>query len=169
MPPGSIKCDEQKCVEYWIEKCKEQLTFHLSALTTEIAAEDTQVAAASAAADAQVARDSKTLTLNTYQELAGETAVYPGRGRNITYSTLGLVGEAGEIANEAKKIIRDDNGVLTPDRKEKMIAELGDVLWYAAMLAEELGVSLGYVAVANICKLRARKASGTLKGSGGDR
>jgi NTP pyrophosphatase (non-canonical NTP hydrolase) len=158
IPSGSIKCNKQKCVEYWIEKCKEQLTFHLSALTTEIAVEDARVAA-----------NSKALTLDEYQLRANETAIYPNRGANIGYTALGLCGEAGELANEVKKIGRDDSYTITGERRERMIAELGDVLWYVALLAVELHVLLGDVAAGNLEKLQARKQAGTLKGSGGDR
>lgn len=110
------------------------------------------------------------LTLDDYQQSANKTAVYPrygvglGHSIGITYTTLGLTGEAGEVANQAKKIMRDDLGVLLPDRKTKLIDELGDVLWYAAQLATELGTTLGSVAQGNLDKLSARQESGQLKG-----
>ena len=91
------------------------------------------------------------------------TAVYPGEGTQagISYTILGLVGEAGEIANKFKKILRNQENYL--DKSEVLMDELGDVLWYAARLASELGYSLNTVAQFNIDKLAKRKAEGTLK------
>jgi len=74
--------------------------------------------------------------LDEYQKQTAVTALYPGAGRGtvdaISYSALGLTGEAGEIANKVKKIIRDDAGVLTDNKRSDIVAELGDVLWYLA-------------------------------------
>lgn len=111
------------------------------------------------------------MDFGTYQRMAAGTAVYPGQGgpMGVVYTSLGLVGEAGEIANKAKKIIRDDAGNLTAERKQDLAAELGDVLWYAAQLATELRVSLDEVALSNLDKLRARAAKGALRGSGDNR
>ena len=85
---------------------------------------------------------------------------------NYYYPALGLAGEAGEIANKVKKIMRDDNCILTDEKKEDLIGELGDVLWYLAALATELGIDLGEVAEKNIEKLFSRKERGKLGGSG---
>ena len=111
------------------------------------------------------------LTLNEYQGQAAETAVYPGAGgcEGLTYSVAGLTSEAGEVAGEFKRIIRDDGGELTPERRAKMASELGDALWGLAMVARDLGLTLEEVAVANVEKLRDRKKRGVLSGSGGDR
>ena len=65
---------------------------------------------------------------------------------NEYYQGLGLAGNAGELTNQEKKIIRDDGGQLTDDRKNRIIDELGDVLWYAAAIANDLGLSLEIVA-----------------------
>lgn len=109
------------------------------------------------------------LSLKDYQSMAMSTAIYPNKGKgNIIYPTLGLVGEAGEVANVVKKIDRDDGGVLTPQRKEQLLLELSDVLWYAAALATELDVSLEYVAERNINKLMQRKQANNLKGHNRD-
>lgn len=83
--------------------------------------------------------------------------------------TLGLVGEAGEIANKVKKIIRDNGGVVTPEQASQIATEVGDVLWYVAALSRELGVDLGEVAQANIQKLTDRQARGVIGGSGDNR
>lgn len=104
------------------------------------------------------------MNLNDYQRLARETAVYPNVGSNLTYAVLGLVGEAGEIANKLKKVQRDDGGSLTEDRRHQLADELGDVLWYVAAVAWELGLSLNTVAVLNWNKLSRRQAVGTLHG-----
>jgi NTP pyrophosphatase (non-canonical NTP hydrolase) len=104
-----------------------------------------------------------------YQRLSRRTAVYPQAGASLTYPALGLTGEAGEVAEHAKKIIRDDGGQLTPERREAMGKELGDVLWYLAQLATELGLDLDEVAQGNLDKLLSRKARGVLSGSGDER
>lgn len=81
------------------------------------------------------------MNLLDYQAAIDPFAVYPNtHGRQ--YARLGLFGEAGEIANQAKKILRDDNGQLTEERRVKLADELGDVLWYATRLAHEHGILL---------------------------
>ena len=109
------------------------------------------------------------MTLNEYQEKARTTAIYPNQGNNWVYAPRGLVGEAGEVAEKMKKAIRDDGGVITPERKEMIVKELGDVLWYIAILAVELGVDLDTIATANLEKLFSRKDRGVLTGSGDER
>ncbi|WP_243094265.1 nucleoside triphosphate pyrophosphohydrolase family protein [Thermus thalpophilus] len=108
------------------------------------------------------------MTFNTYQEEAKKTALYPEAYR-LLYPTLGLVGEAGELANKVKKVLRDQGGTLTPEAREAILQELGDVLWYVAQVATDLGESLDAVAQANLAKLRSRQARGTLGGSGDHR
>jgi NTP pyrophosphatase (non-canonical NTP hydrolase) len=93
--------------------------------------------------------------LDEYQRKTAVFAAYP-RETALAYVGLGLAGEAGEVANQLKKIIRDDAGSMTADRKEKLIDELGDVLWYCAALARELGLPLSQVAQINIDKLSKR-------------
>lgn len=112
------------------------------------------------------------MTLNEYQEMTANTAVYRDTvapGDHLTYATLGLVGESCEFAEKIKKILRDEGGFVSPEKVEELKAELGDVLWYLARLATELGASLGAVAEGNIEKLYSRKDRGTLHGSGDDR
>lgn len=105
------------------------------------------------------------LTLNQYQEQAKATAIYP-ESSAIVYPILGLVGEAGELANKYKKVMRDDNGILYDEKKAALISELGDCLWYIAALANDLGVTLEQVGNHNLHKLSSRATSGTLQGSG---
>lgn len=101
------------------------------------------------------------------------TALYPGAGEGtmdaISYTTLGLVGEAGEIANKVKKIIRDSGGVMTDEIRQTIAGEIGDVLWYIARLAAEVDYPLGNLAEANIAKLEDRRARGVVTGSGDNR
>jgi len=107
--------------------------------------------------------------LSDYQRRSRATAVYPDAGDNLLYPTLGLCGEAGEVAEKVKKMVRDDAGVLTGDRRDALAGELGDVLWYLAQLATEAGLDLGEIAEANLAKLASRAQRGALQGSGDDR
>jgi NTP pyrophosphatase (non-canonical NTP hydrolase) len=104
--------------------------------------------------------------LSEYQRRSRATAVYPNAGRELAYPALGLCGEAGEAAEKVKKALRDDGGVLTPERREALGAELGDVLWYLAQLATEAGLDLDELAEGNLAKLRSRQDRGALAGSG---
>lgn len=109
------------------------------------------------------------MEINEYQLKALKTAVYPNRGKNIEYPTLGLCGEAGEIANKVKKIQRDDGGILSETKRFKLIDEIGDVMWYIAVLCDELNIPLEEVCKHNIEKLSDRAERGKLKGSGDQR
>lgn len=109
------------------------------------------------------------MDFNTYQKAIRKTAIYPHQGDNLAYPALGLTGEAGEVADKVKKLIRDAGGVLSGDRREEMIKELGDVLWYLSALATELSVDLDEVAQKNIKKVVDRKARGVTSGEGDNR
>lgn len=104
-----------------------------------------------------------------YQKKSRVTALYPNQGNNFIYPVLGLTGEAGEVAEKIKKVIRDNNGVVSEERREEIKKELGDVLWYMAQLATELGLDLDDVAQTNIAKLMSRLERGTLSGDGDNR
>lgn len=108
------------------------------------------------------------MNFNEYQDALGAFAVYPDKGMKnksaLAYCALGLTGEAGEYAEKVKKYLRDD--FLDPNLAAK---ELGDVLWYVARSAAELGYTLDEVAQMNIDKLNSRKARGVLGGSGDNR
>jgi NTP pyrophosphatase (non-canonical NTP hydrolase) len=112
--------------------------------------------------------EAELLDFNTYQKAAQGTRSYP-RSAGINYPALGLAGEGGEVANQVKKIIRDDGGKITPERKAAILKELGDVLWYVADIATELGADLSTVAFANLDKLYDRKDRGTIVGDGDNR
>jgi NTP pyrophosphatase (non-canonical NTP hydrolase) len=108
------------------------------------------------------------MTFDEYQSAAHETAIYP-QDVALAYVTMGLVGEAGEIANKAKKVYRDHGGIMSDDDKFVLAKELGDVLWYCAELASILDFDLSEVAKANIAKLQSRQERGKLGGSGDNR
>ncbi len=108
------------------------------------------------------------MLINEYQLAALRTAIY-GTGDSIVYPTLGLAGEAGEVANKVKKILRDKNGLFSGPDREVIADELGDVLWYCAALARDLGFTLDEICINNIDKLKKRQATNTVRGSGDDR
>lgn len=103
-----------------------------------------------------------------YHQATAITARFDGWPANQTllYVALGLANEAGETAGEIKKAVRDDGGEITPERRQAVVDELGDVLWYAARVAESVGATLQDAAEANIDKVRRRLANDTLSGSG---
>jgi NTP pyrophosphatase (non-canonical NTP hydrolase) len=109
------------------------------------------------------------MNFNEYQEKSLTTAMYPEIGNNPYYPTMGLVGEAGEIANKVKKIMRDKNGVIDEETKTDIKKELGDVLWYVAVTAKEFDLDMDTIAQTNIEKLAKRKEHGTITGSGDNR
>lgn len=108
------------------------------------------------------------MEFSDYQRFSRRTAEYP-REAWLTYPALGLAGEAGEVAEHAKKAIRDDAGMVTDERRSAMAKELGDVLWYVSQLASELGLELDRIARDNLEKLFSRQRRGVLSGSGDER
>jgi NTP pyrophosphatase (non-canonical NTP hydrolase) len=113
------------------------------------------------------------MTLSEYQSHAGETAMYAekidpliGEDRRFLYIALCLAGEAGEVANKAKKILRDRGGSLDAEMRDELAGELGDILWYLARFAEEIGVPLEEIASRNLTKLADRKSRAVLQGAG---
>ena len=108
------------------------------------------------------------MDLSEYQRASRRTAEYP-RAAWLSYPALGLAGEAGEVAEHAKKAIRDDGATITDERRAAMAKELGDVLWYLAQLATELDLDLDEVAELNLEKLLSRQRRGVLHGAGDDR
>jgi NTP pyrophosphatase (non-canonical NTP hydrolase) len=106
--------------------------------------------------------------LDMYQQVAKTTAIYP-REQAIIYPTLGLTGEAGEVANKVKKIIRDGSNSKDEKLVSEIKAEIGDCLWYIAVLADDFNIKLSDIASANLEKLANRKKKGTIHGSGDTR
>ncbi len=109
------------------------------------------------------------MDFNDYQIKSRKTAGYPGIGHPVIYPTLGLVNEAGEVAGKIKKVFRDKDGEINEETPEALKAELGDVLWYIAQVATELGLSLDEIAEYNIAKLYDRLERGKIKGEGDNR
>tara|TARA_R110001599_G_scaffold2302_1_gene12301 strand:- start:836 stop:1177 length:342 start_codon:yes stop_codon:yes gene_type:complete len=103
------------------------------------------------------------ITPDLYENLASETAIFP-KEKALEYLALGLTSEAGEVAGKVKKLIRDGKG-----DKKAIASEIGDVLWYCAMLAKETEVPLNDIMKDNLKKLNSRKERGTLAGSGDNR
>lgn len=113
------------------------------------------------------------LTLTRFQALAWRYAFYPEKGEGkwteIAYAALGAAGEAGEIANKVKKMSRDDRQCVTPERRDALLKEAGDTMWYLAALCTELGADLSVVAQGTLERLEDRAERGVLEGSGDDR
>ena len=111
----------------------------------------------------------KDMEMNEYQRKSIEFAIYPATHR-ILYPSLGLAGEAGEVANKVKKFIRDGADKESFEVKKIEIAsEIGDVLWYCAALAHDLGYNLSDIASENYTKLSDRNARGKIGGDGDNR
>ena len=110
----------------------------------------------------------KELKFNEYCNAAATTDSYPNEFKPWVYA-LGLTGEAGELADKIKKVYRDDNGVFNHEKRDAIVKELGDVLWYLTRLGATLGFSLEQIAARNIEKLADRAKRGKIGGSGDER
>lgn len=108
------------------------------------------------------------MTLNEYQEKAIATAIY-GKGDKIIYPTLGLTGEAGEVSDKVKKVLRDNAGQFSLQKRMEIAKELGDVLWYIAALSRDLEIPLDLIAEMNIDKLQSRHNRNKIHGEGDNR
>ena len=109
------------------------------------------------------------MTAELYQYEATKTAIFP-KEKALEYLALGLTSEAGEVAGKVKKLIRDGEDKEGFELKKIAIShEIGDVLWYCAMMATEVGYTLEEIAEMNLKKLADRKERGTLSGSGDER
>jgi NTP pyrophosphatase (non-canonical NTP hydrolase) len=121
-----------------------------------------------------------------YQAIAFTTATFDEGARNLmsdhkydlqdatdylelAYCTLKLNGEAGELAEQVGKALRDDNGVITAERRSAILKELGDVQWYVAAIATGMGVTLSDIMQTNLDKLASRKERNVIHGSGDER
>jgi NTP pyrophosphatase (non-canonical NTP hydrolase) len=107
------------------------------------------------------------MELNEYQKEAAKIAFY--EHDDIAYCALGITGEAGEIADHVKKMLRDDKGELTNEREQQLVKELGDVLWYVARMAGKLGYDLDIIAIRNLEKIQDRLKRNVQHGSGDNR
>lgn len=108
------------------------------------------------------------MTLGAYQRGALSTAISP-KDSEVAYLALAMCGEAGELADKVKKVIRDHNNEYTADLRKAMAEELGDVLWYAANLANAIGYSLEDVCRMNLRKIESRRQRGKIHGEGDNR
>ncbi len=111
------------------------------------------------------------MDFSEYQALARKTVVYAQVSgiSLLAYVTMGLAGEAGEVANKVKKIYRDDDGLLTLSRRAEIVKEIGGTLWYVSQLCSELNLSLDEVAQANLSLLADRHERGVISGDGDNR
>lgn len=113
------------------------------------------------------------MNFNEYQHAALETADYPEKGRNFIYPAMGLAGESGEALDKCKKYWRNFGATsgdqLNDEQRHLLALEIGDVIWYAAALSQEIGLSLESVADLNIKKLQDRKDRGVIKSEGDQR
>jgi len=108
------------------------------------------------------------MKLNDYQKMALETAIYPNEYK-VIYPALGMAGEAGEVADKVKKIIRDNNSKISNEKALEIAKEVGDVLWYCATMANDLGFDLETIAKMNYQKLHSRQQRGVISGNGDNR
>jgi len=106
------------------------------------------------------------MNFKDYQDQASKTAIYKNE---IIYPALGLANEAGEVLGKIKKVLRDNDGDFTPEKREEIGKEIGDVLWYISVLARDLNLSLDAIAQQNLDKLNSRLSRGVLGGSGDNR
>jgi NTP pyrophosphatase (non-canonical NTP hydrolase) len=110
------------------------------------------------------------MSLDEYQKEALVTAVFSGDDfKDLSHWVLGITGEAGEIAEKVKKIIRDHGGNISDEAKAEIMKEIGDVMWYLAVLAKHLGYKFDDVGTTNIKKLRDRQSRDKISGSGDNR
>ncbi len=113
------------------------------------------------------------MKFSRYQEEAWSTAMYPNMGSNLIYPALGLVGEAGEVAEKVKKLWRNEGKTkgesLSDQECLELSKEIGDVLWYCAAMAQEIGLDLDFIADQNISKLQSRKERNVIKAQGDNR
>ncbi|HMI09424.1 MAG TPA: nucleoside triphosphate pyrophosphohydrolase family protein [Candidatus Saccharimonadales bacterium] len=109
------------------------------------------------------------MNLNDYQTAALRTAAPRDKKNEFFHLVLGLVGETGEIAEKVKKVVRDNDDFMAAIDVEDLKKELGDVMWYVAVLADHFDIPLEEIAEKNIAKLASRKERGVLRGSGDNR
>lgn len=108
------------------------------------------------------------MTVEQYQEIINKTAVF-AKDIAIPYCTMGLCGEAGEVAEKIKKLYRDKEGEVTETFRADIKKELGDVIWYVTALGDQFGISLVEIMEANYRKLMLRRKTNTLHGDGDNR
>lgn len=108
------------------------------------------------------------LDFESYSKSLSETAI-TGYDNKLFVYVMGLCGESGEVAEKFKKLYRDSGGNMTPEFKEEIRKELGDILSYVSFLAADLGFTLEEVAQGNLDKIASRKARNVQHGNGDNR
>ncbi len=108
------------------------------------------------------------MELNEYQRFATSTANFTGKEGEfpLAYVALGLAGESGELIEKIKKVIRNDEGVLSEEKREAIKFEIGDVLWYLSQIARLCDIPFAAAAEANVKKLSSRKERGVIRSEG---
>ena len=113
------------------------------------------------------------MNFNEYQEKAATTDLFQPSGNlgevGFVEKVLGLAGEAGEVTDKVKKVLRDKEGVFSEEDKLGVAKELGDVLWYLANISRYLGIPLDEIAKMNLAKLEDRANRGKIHGAGDER
>ena len=109
------------------------------------------------------------MEFNEYQKETRKFAIYPGKGNNFSFPTIGLAGETGEVAEKVKKNIRDKNGIVDEESRQEVKKELGDVLWYLSQIASEFELSLEDVVESNLEKIKSRRERDMIHGEGDNR
>lgn len=110
------------------------------------------------------------MTFDEYQEQAKTTAIHhPDELMDKTIWVLGISGEAGEVVEKWKKMVAYRDGVMTDEDLTELSKEIGDVVWYIAMLASSLGLSFDEIVRNNLKKLADRKARNVQRGAGDNR
>ncbi|MEV0841829.1 nucleoside triphosphate pyrophosphohydrolase family protein [Actinocatenispora sera] len=109
------------------------------------------------------------MDLDDYQRGALRTAAPRDKKNELLHLVLGLVGESGEVAEKFKKWVRDADSDESRIDRADIAMELGDVLWYLAVLADYLDLSLDDIAAGNLAKLASRQRRGVLGGTGDNR
>jgi len=109
------------------------------------------------------------MDFDEYQIKARDTAIYPLIDQNLNYTLVGLAGEVGELLNIYKKVMRDHDGIITEELREKLIDELGDIHWYIAMAECEAKIKSSEVIKRNLDKLQKRRDTNTIHDIGRDK
>src|SRR5580704_14429403 len=108
------------------------------------------------------------MDFNEYQKLATRTAEFKDKQAEfeLLYLGLGITSEAGEVADKIKKVLRNDNGVMSEEKRQALKFELGDVIWYVSQIARVLNFEFSDVAQANVDKLADRAKRNVIKSDG---
>lgn len=113
------------------------------------------------------------MNADNYQKRAITTAYtdpkYVNTLMDQTIWAMGVAGEAGEVVEKWKKIVAYKEGKVSPEDLDELAKELGDVIWYVAVMAHSLGLSLDDIMTRNLEKLASRQKRGVIKGKGDNR